>query len=97
MYIAQAQNLYKKLYLQPVIPYSQEEVLRFEKTLGIGFPVAYKEFLLWMGKNARNLFSGSDFLPEDLEWIQDVSRETLREDAAIENLQFRFIFRVDRE
>lgn len=58
--------------LAELAPCTEEEVGQLELRLGTPFPAAYREFLLWMGDDARRLLAGSDYrcrqLPQLREW-----------------------------
>ncbi|MCG8459692.1 MAG: SMI1/KNR4 family protein [Holophagales bacterium] len=65
-------------YLGAPLGCSAAEVAQLEDRLGVGIPDAYREFLLWMGKDETGIFKGSDcfhrhveentlYLPELLE------------------------------
>lgn len=45
---------------------SEEEITRLEKCFGLSLPMAYKEFLLWMGKDAGPILRGSNCFYSDL-------------------------------
>ncbi len=51
---------YKDLVPGEIVPCPLEEIAFFEKQHQLILPLAYKEFLLIMGKKSGDLFSGSD-------------------------------------
>ena len=84
MYIEQVLDEMKRLGtpdIQQFIPCTAEEVLLLEQQIRLSFPIAYREFLLTMGKGAAGFLVGSEFLYQDLRGLQEVAREMLAEDA----------------
>lgn len=65
----------------PVTGCSLEEIQLLEAQLGFQVPLAYKEFLLWMGKDGGPLLRGSDCFYEDIANIQKWSVELLQENS----------------
>jgi hypothetical protein len=58
----------KAFHRKHVRPYSDRpqgcwgfEIRRFEKALGFELPLAYKQYLRWMGKDYNGVFVGSDW------------------------------------
>lgn len=60
-----------------LLPCSMEEVTLLEATIKHPLPLAYKEFLLWMGKGPLRILRGSDFFYR--EWIQNEFLEWAKE------------------
>lgn len=45
---------------------SSEEIVALERQLGFLLPNAYKQFLLWMGKDVHGIFVGSNWFLDDV-------------------------------
>lgn len=56
-----------------------DEIVDLEKELDIFLPEAYKEFLLWMGKNTGKFILGSEVEYKHLVKIQGWANELLKE------------------
>jgi hypothetical protein len=69
------------LYPDKIAPCTEEEVWALEKELGRALPAAYREFLLWMGHNDGNLQRGTNWLYEDLAFLQEDAVELMQRDA----------------
>lgn len=69
------------LYPDKIAPCTEEEVWALEKELGRALPAAYREFLLWMGHNDGNLQRGTNWLYEDLAFLQEDAVELMQQDA----------------
>lgn len=67
-------------------PCTQKEVEQLEHKLGAQLPLAYKEFLLWMGHGAGGILRGSDCFYWHLIDIQQGAIELLAENAFPEKL-----------
>lgn len=56
-----------------------DEVDELERQVGFPLPEAYKQYLLWMGKDYNGIFSGSDWFVDNLlkrtEWLPDLLEE----------------------
>jgi hypothetical protein len=65
---------------------TEEEVAELEQWRGCRFPLAYREFLLWMGHWGGGLLMGSDCFYEQLKDIQIWAAELLQEDQYTETL-----------
>lgn len=50
---------------------SDEKILFTQKQMGLEFPKAYREFLIWMGNDKDGLFRGTDCFLEDLPGNRD--------------------------
>jgi hypothetical protein len=95
MYLDQVKQRLKELKLvspDELVGCTYHEIIELEKKLGFSLPEAYKEFLLWMGKNAGRVLQGSDcffaHLPDLKEWAVELLEEnhfsyTLPEDAFV--------------
>ena len=78
-----------------IIPCTQKEVAYLEQRLHVSLPLAYKEFLLWMGKGAGPFMAGSDFFYYRLIDIQAGATELLEEDALLKHLpEDAFVFQM---
>jgi hypothetical protein len=64
---------------QKVVPCTEKEVRRLEKTLGFPLPAAYREFLRWMGHGAGNFLRGTDCFYKCLPLLQGWATELLEE------------------
>ena len=64
-------DLFNKLIREEeaIIPCSLKEIESLEKSIGAKLPLAYKEFLLIMGKGASKYMMGSSMFWDDLEDI----------------------------
>lgn len=64
-----------------ISPCTEAEVKALEKQLNVRLPGAYREFLLWMGKDGGKLFRGTDCWYELLPKLQSWARELLAENG----------------
>ncbi len=62
----------KEFHRQAVEPYlgkprgsSEDEVRKLERQCGFDLPLAYKQYLLWMGNDYEGIFRGSDWFLKD--------------------------------
>ncbi len=62
------------------VPCTEDEVSSLEQKVHLSLPIAYKEFLLTMGKGTDTFLVGSDFLYPELLNLQEVAKEMLAED-----------------
>ena len=69
----------KLLAHDEVSPCTEEEVAALEKQLNIHLPGAYREFLLWMGRDGGNLLVGTDYSYEILPKLKSWAMELLSE------------------
>lgn len=53
-------------YIGKAVGSFPEEVDALEKAIGFEFPLAYRQFLLWMGNDGMGIFRGSD---NTLRWV----------------------------
>jgi SMI1-KNR4 cell-wall len=65
---------------------TEEEVVALEQQLGVTLPEAYREFLLWMGHKAGDLFAGSQWLYKKIPRLQVGAREALEKNNFPESL-----------
>jgi hypothetical protein len=56
MYLDKVQQIYRELELSQGIPVPPEKVDELEQELGLIFPAAYREFLLWVGEDSGDIF-----------------------------------------
>ena len=56
-----------------------DEIDKLEKAIGCELPDAYREFLLWMGKDHRGIFQGSDCFIEHVPDNKEVLENLLRD------------------
>lgn len=76
-----------------VVPCTAEEVRELERRTGRALPQAYKEFLLWMGHGAGELWLGSHCFYRDLEPLGDWAAVMLkRSDPAQKLPEDAFVF-----
>ena len=75
-YLERSKHLLKNL---KVLGCETYEVVNLEKQLGIFLPEAYKEFLLWMGKDPSIFLRGSEIEYQCLVKIQQRANELLNE------------------
>ena len=68
-----------------------EEVDRLEAELGYSVPAAYREFLLWMGRDRRGVFVGSDCFIEHILENNELLPELLEENNVQFSLPDRYI------
>lgn len=58
---------------------SIKEIKQCEHAMGVRFPEAYKQFLLWMGNDYNGIFEGSDWFIRDIvhntEYLKDLLSE----------------------
>lgn len=74
------EELQSRQLIGQLVPCSEEEVHTLKKQLGQTLPVAYQEFLLLMGRRAGGLLKGTNWLYEDLEFIQEDALDLMRRD-----------------
>ena len=55
------------------------EIVDLEKTIGFALPIAYKQYLLWMGKDYEGVFVGCDWFITDVKNNHELVPELLRE------------------
>lgn len=63
MLIAEAVEFYRKAVQPsrgPAVGASEGDVVSLEERLGSRFPLAYREFLLWMGEDRKGLLQGTE-------------------------------------
>lgn len=85
MYLDRAKQLVEELgYILPehIRPCNEAQVQWFERMVGVRFPLAYREFLLWAGNGLGDVMVGSEFYFGQL--VQYNYREYAR-DLLIEN------------
>jgi hypothetical protein len=58
---------------------SLQEVAALEGRIGFRFPDAYRQFLLWMGRDFNGIFRGSSWFITDLDENREVLSELLSE------------------
>ena len=75
-YLKRAKQLLKDVKVEGCLIH---EIVDLEKHLGIYLPEAYKEFLLWMGKDPNIFLRGSEVEYEHLVKIQGWANEILQE------------------
>lgn len=76
MHLDSIKARYHAAYTEPVEGCTIEELTRLEETLNRAFPAAYREFLLWVGRDAGALFDGSsEYRHFALLAMQDSARE----------------------
>jgi len=75
-YLKRAKQLLKDVKVEGCLIH---EIVDLEKQLGIYLPEAYKEFLLWMGKNPDVFLLGSEVEYNSLIKIQGWANELLKE------------------
>jgi len=66
---------------EPLKPCTEDEVRALERELGFPLPIAYHEFLLWMGNGAGRFLRGSDVFYADLDGMREAAIELLRENG----------------
>ncbi|MGZ3581989.1 MAG: SMI1/KNR4 family protein [Ktedonobacterales bacterium] len=62
-------------------PCTLEEVRSLEDLLGHRLPIAYKEFLLWMGHGAGPFLRGTDVFFQDLPGMLEAAKDLLNENG----------------
>ncbi|MFP4346090.1 MAG: SMI1/KNR4 family protein [Anaerolineales bacterium] len=85
VYLAEVKERFSSLDY-PVSPCSEEEIAALESRLGFSLPVAYREFLAWMGRRAEGFMVGTDFYYAELWDAREYAVELLRENDAPEAL-----------
>ncbi len=84
MYLDRVKERVQELHLlaQNVVwPCTEQEIEQLEEWLNIELPAAYKEFLLWMGHRAGQLFADASCNYWDLEGNQTLAVEILHENS----------------
>ncbi|MEG3896350.1 MULTISPECIES: SMI1/KNR4 family protein [unclassified Microcoleus] len=82
MYLDRVKERFKELKLvnpHELMGCTYREITELEKKLGFSLPEAYKEFLLWMGKNAGRVLQGSDCFFKHLPYLKEWAIELLEE------------------
>lgn len=80
MYLDSIKDRFQELDLHDEVrPCTRDEVEDLEQRLGFHLPLAYQEFLLWMGKGARDFLSGSDCWYDNLPFLRGWAIELLAE------------------
>lgn len=84
MYLESVKNRYEELakYFGTPIPCQESEVEEIEQRLGEALPAAYREFLLWMGKDGGGLLGSAQFYYPDVLELRDEAQEILQGSAA---------------
>ena len=81
MYINKAKDRLAELHMLQklkLIGCRQEDIQRVEEKIGASLPLAYQEFLVWMGRVSQ-LFQGSDYSCLDILNLQPVATDLLEE------------------
>lgn len=71
-----------------------DEIVDLEKELDIFLPEAYKEFLLWMGKDTNKFLEGSEVEYKHLVKIQAWADELLKENGHLLLPDNAFVFHI---
>jgi hypothetical protein len=79
---ARAEDLYRLTGGRPT-PCTIEEVKDLEQWSGHRFPEAYRELLLWMGRDGGGLLQGSDCFYRHLKDLPSSAQELLEEDQFV--------------
>ena len=58
---------------------SKEEVAALESQIGLKLPEAYRQYLVWMGRDFNGIFRGSNWFISDIESNREVLRGLLEE------------------
>jgi len=61
---------------------SIDEVAKLEGRLGFALPRAYREYLLWMGRDFNGIFRGSNWFVSDVESNSEVLKGLLEESGS---------------
>lgn len=88
MYLDAARKAFEELQTftkEVPVPCTEAEVRELEQKVGLTLPLAYKEFLLWMGHSAGGLLVGTDIFYEHLP-LQEAAIELLAENNVTEKL-----------
>jgi hypothetical protein len=83
MYLDKVKKRFEELNFVPlnkIMPCTEQDIETLQKQLNCTLPLAYKEFLLWMGRGAGQFMTGSLFFYDDLEDMQLLATEMLEED-----------------
>lgn len=90
----------KRLHAELIAPILGEpvgataaEVAALENSIGFPLPNAYREYLLWMGKDFNGIFRGSNWFISDLESNKEVLKDLLEEvDSKYKVIPSHFVF-----
>lgn len=85
-YLNHARHVYHQFQIGTNHPCSEEQVMALERSLGCSLPLAYKEFLFWMGLGAGPFLRGSRCFYNDLLAIQAGATHMLPIGASSERL-----------
>jgi hypothetical protein len=105
MYLDNIKARYCAIYNEPVAGCTIEELAHLQQALNLSFPATYREFLLWVGRDAGAMFdASSEYRHHAVLAMQDSAREIaqasgypepLPDDAIVfhsyDDMQFDFI------
>jgi hypothetical protein len=80
-YLDNAKAIHTRFYPKEaarVVPCTEEEIGRLERLFGLRLPKAYREFLLWMGKDGIDFWAGYDCFYNKLHDINDWARKLIQ-------------------
>ena len=83
--LSAAKNLHAELVapvLGEAVGASIEEIAQLERRLEVTLPAAYREYLLWMGRDFNGIFRGSNWFASDLEPNREVLKALLEESGS---------------
>jgi hypothetical protein len=91
-YLSESRDLFDRRLLARFdnpIGATEHEVSELEGVLGFRFPIAYRQYLLWMGKDKHGALKGSEWFIDDVEDNQDFLEEFLNENSVTSELDRR--------
>lgn len=81
----------RSLHRGSAVGASEAEVAAVEQQLGIRLPADYRAFLLWMGRDKRGMWEGSDCFVDDIVRITEALPKLLEENGLAHELPAKYV------
>jgi len=65
-FISKSKSYHKSRFNKTPVGTTDSQIVQLEKYFEVTLPLAYKEFLSWMGNDHEGVFQGSDWFAKDL-------------------------------